>query len=223
MQINILDSFLDKYIDGYLLSDIKTIKDKIPRDNHPGNASYLMTSALCSGIEFLGFLLRQPQEGQEVNGSFAFEHYCKNYLKNIDSRYEAFGIIGRELIRNGIAHSFVTKGKVGITRRGDRDDTHLVRYADKKLVIINPDFLYEDFKKSYLEYAKPRLAETGDLRNRAETNYQRLKDKYNEEIDRIEQATKNKLDDWPWLYKDLVANEITMEIVEENGTEPMVS
>lgn len=223
MQINTLDSFLEKYIHGYLFADVKTIKDTISQDHHPGNAAYLMTSALCSGIEFLGFLLREQKNEGDLSSSFAFEHYCKHYLSSIDSRYEAFGIIGRELIRNGIAHSFATKGKIGITRQGNRDKTHLVRYATEGVVVINPDYLYEDFKKSYENYAVPRLAEGGDLRDRAEHNYGLLKNKYNMEIQRTEQAVGAKLDDWPWLFKDFSYGAETLEIIEANGTIPLVS
>jgi len=42
MQINTLDSFLDKYIEGYLFTDVKTVKDSVSKDMHPGNAAYLM-------------------------------------------------------------------------------------------------------------------------------------------------------------------------------------
>jgi hypothetical protein len=223
MQINTLDSFLEKYIHGYLFTDVSTIKESVSKDHHPGNAAYLMTSALCSGIEFLGFLLRKQKDEEEPSSSFAFEHYCKHYLSRVDSRYEAFGIIGRELIRNGIAHSFATKGKIGITRQGDRDETHLVRYADEGVVVLNPDYLYEDFKKSYEAYAAPRLVEGGDLRQRAEHNYELLKNKYNDEIERTEQAVGNKLDDWPWLFKDFSYEADTLEVIEVNGTIPIVS
>jgi len=223
MQINTLDSFLDKYIEGYLFTDVKTVKDSVSKDMHPGNAAYLMTGALCSGMEFLGCLLRKQEDSAEFSSSFAFDHYCKYYLSKVDKRYTAFGILGRELIRNGIAHSFATKGRIGITRRGDRDSSHLVRYADEGIIVINPDYLYEDFEKSYHEFVAPRIAKDGDLHSRAESNYELLKNKYNEEIERIEGAVANKLDDWPWLYKDIPANPNTVEIIEANGDLPLVS
>lgn len=223
MQINTMDDFLSKYIEGYLFTDVKTIKEKVSKNTHPGNAAYLMTSALCSGIEFLGFLLRERKATDEINSSFAFEHYCKHYLKNIDPRYETFGIIGRELIRNGIAHSFATKGKIGITRQGNRETAHLVRYADAGIVVINPDFLYEDFEKSYYKFALPLISEGGDLRQRVIDNYEGLKDKYNVEIENTMQQAARKLERLPWFHKEVKSQPYTLEAIEENGELPLVS
>jgi|SRR5581483_6295096 len=226
MQINTIDSFLEKYINGYLFTDLATIKDSVPKDMHPGNAAYLMTGALCSGIEFLGYLLQEQkvQDGPEAEGgSFAFEHYCKYYLARIEKRYEAFGVIGRELIRNGIAHSFATKGKIGITRRGDRDESHLVRYGSSGIVVINPDFLYEDLKQSYEQYALPLLSTGGKLRERAENNYEGLKGRYNTEIERTMQQAHKKIDSLPWLLKEVPSHPYTLEEIEANGFLPVVS
>lgn len=194
MQADTLDKFLEKYIEGYLFSDLASVKSQI-LPKHPGSAAYLMTGAICTGMEVLGYLLDESTANNTE--SFSFGHYCKNYMAGVDERYTVFGEIGRELIRNGITHAFTTKPNIGITRQGNRNMSHLVRRVSDNLIIINPDYLFEDFENSYRIYAAPRLKVGGDLHDRATLNYEQLRDTYTKHAERVLSSVGAKLQTWP--------------------------
>lgn len=227
-----LDNFLEDQIEGYLFADLMTIKENVPTDKHPGNAAYLMTGAICAGMEFLGTLLAgvrieeacacgQCKRRESPNNPI--DYYCKNYLSQIDIRYKKFGPILTQLIRNGLAHSFATKGKVGITRIDDGRHLHLVKMSSEEFIIINPDRLFEDFKKSYEKYFLPDIRdEGGDKRDAALKNYQWLKKKYEKDINDSAQSVK-RLETWPVVDGDVEYRDGMVEIVEANGDIAVVS
>jgi hypothetical protein len=230
MQIHNLDEFLERYVDNYLLGDLLTIKEKVPAEAQPGNAAYLMTAAICSGIEFLGTLTTKQEalpacetcgKPEQFRNKFPFEHYCKHYLAKVDKRYAEFGPIVRELIRNGIAHSFATKGKIGITRVGNKSD-HLVRMSEEGFLVINADAFYEDFKKSYINYAHADIAESGSARNLALENYERMRSIKEREIERTMAQVENKLG-WPWVDKAVHYYPELVDMFEETGEVQFVS
>ena len=232
MQINTLHEFLDKYIEGYLLKDLMSVKNDISPDKHPGNAAYLMTAAICAGIEFLGTLSTEQEvlagcnhcgKPEQIRNKFPLDHYCKYYLAQVDSRYKNLGPVLRELIRNGIAHSFATKGNIGITRVSRSDDLHLVRMTKEGFLVINSDRFYDDFAKSYLDFFKPDISTDKDKEQLALENYQRLKSQKSVEIDRTMMAMKGKLENWKWLYPDIEHMDHMVEQVEEYGGLEFVS
>ncbi len=234
MQIHNLDNFLDKYIDSYLLSDLVKIKQKVPHNIHPGNAAYPMTGAICAGIELLGSLVAGTQvkaaceacKSKEQSFSKApFIYYCQHYLSQVDPRYKNFGPVLSQLIRNGIAHSFATKGKVGITRVDPMpgEENHLVRMTQEGFLVVNADRFFDDFVKSYELYFKPDVADGGDNRQKALEGYEWLKDKYATDIQNTETQTQDKFNDWPLLHPEFPYMDDLVEHVEANGGLAFVS
>ncbi len=204
MQIHDLDDFLERYVENYMLADLVNVKDKVASDE-AGNGAYLITAAVCSGMELIGSLTTtyDTLSGCEVCGKpeqkrfkFPIDHYCAHYMAEVDKRYAPFGPIARELIRNGIAHSFATKGMIGITRKGDVSN-HLTRVSDEGVLVINADCFLEDFKKSYYEFAKPDIKDGGAMRARAVENYAQMQKIKEVEIERTMKAVEGKLDSWP--------------------------
>lgn len=224
MQINTLDEFLDRYIEGYLLNDLESVRSNVDPDEN-NNAAYLMLSGLCAGIEFLGYLTGRDYQTRNglISTAHGFGDYCSEYLTPIDPRYEVFGIIGKKLVRNGIMHNFATKGMIGVTRRGTRESSHLVRYTDEGVIIINPDFLFDDFKESFLNNVAQKLRDDRTIRARANRNYIALRDQYSEEITGTLNNISEDLDTWPWLHRNNETTRQTTEIIEANGDLPIVS
>jgi hypothetical protein len=230
MQIHNLDDFLERYVNGYLLSDLLTIKEKVQPTIEHGNAAYLMTAAICSGIELLGTLTTTQEtlpacascgKPEQFRNKFPFEHYCKHYLAKVDKRYAELGPIVRELIRNGIAHSFATKGKIAITRVGSEKE-HLVRMSDEGFLVINADVFYDDFKKSYLEYARADIEDGGKHRQLALENYERMRTVKEAEIERTMALVEPKLD-WPQINKHVVYYPEVIDLYEDYGGVQFVS
>ncbi len=114
------DSFIAKFINTYLFDDLETIREI---KKMKGNGAYLYIFAVCSGMEFLGALLREdsPIKQGRVDTSNALCHYIKNYLipvadEQYKDGYKLFQKIAPALVRNGLAHSYAPKGPIAVGR-----------------------------------------------------------------------------------------------------------
>ena len=166
-----VEAYLTKYIEGYLFGDIEAIIKHVPvRQN--GAAGYPIIMAVCSGIEILGTLVRGTlsQPFSDLDTAKYFGHYWKNYLAMVNPSYASHGELMRVLVRNGLAHTFATKKGIGITRHGNA--LHLEIHQGQ--LVINANCFYEDFKKSYVEIAKPLIFHGGELHDLAQQRLNEL-------------------------------------------------
>lgn len=199
---NDFDSFIEKFIDTYLFDDLETMREI---NKTKGNGAYLYIFAVCSGMEFLGALLRQESpikqerlEGSEgsfikewVDTSNALTHYIKNYLVPVvDERfkdgYKLFQKIAPALVRNGLAHSYAPKGPIAVGRY-DHAYSHLglQEINGVKQLFINADVLYLDFKRSYDGMAKGLIQPNGSLYKRAQQHYEEIRKVYKKEVETL--------------------------------------
>lgn len=226
---NDFNDYLEKYIEGHLLNDLQTISTRDPEINdRSGNLAYPLAIAVCSAMEFMGLLLqnRSPvRDDGSVDASTGLAHYIKHYLSQTDAKYKALVEIAPRLIRNGIAHAYATKGAVAITRIGTRDRSHLIRYTADDILVINSNYLYEDFVKSYQEVVKPLISPEGDKYKHVSENYELIRNAYKNEVSRVSNETKKSLDkaSIPWKYADYpagVGDSLILDI-ENNGDMPI--
>lgn len=188
------DNFIAKFIEGYLIADLETIHEIRKAE---GNGAYLYIFGVCSGMEFLGALVRgsssvsRSGSGRErVDTSNALAHYICHYLipvvdKQYREGYKKFQKIAPALIRNGLAHSYAPKGPIAVGRH-KHAYTHLKveQIEGVKQLFINADTLYEDFKKSYDEL-KPLIQPGGSLHDRAQQHYEEIQGVYRDEIELV--------------------------------------
>ncbi len=223
---NDFNQYIEKYIEGYLFADLKTIHEKVSRDgSHQqslGNLAYLFTIAMCSAMEFLGLLLRDKDAVKDgkVDASNALSHYIKYYLEPIDPKYSILRAIGSQLVRNGISHTYATKGNIAITRQGKREQTHFVKYGAEGVVVLNPDYIYEDFLKSY-EVVKSKLATDTNLLARVEEHYNSIKAVYVSEVASLNTADINGIE-WKDKLSGIATDDI-IDSIEVNGDLVFVS
>lgn len=154
-----LQEYLENYIDGYLFCDLESMATLIPKDLHPGAAGYPMILTICAGMELLGALLA-PTKNEKFNDSDGikyFGHYWKYYLSVSEPNYKKYGQVMRSLVRNGLAHMFMTKPRIGVVK--SNPVLHLQDFDNH--LIIDAVRLYEDFKRSYIEVAKPVILDGG--------------------------------------------------------------
>lgn len=224
MIANDFDAYVEKYIEGYLFSDLDTIVNHVDSNEHPGNLAYMLMTALCSAVEFNGLLLQKddPVKDGRVDASTGFGHYVKHYLEKVDERYSVIRELGPRLIRNGIAHAYATKGRVAITRVGERDASHLIKYTADETLVINANYLYEDFKRSYFEHAKPKMIPDGELRERVITHYESIRNVYRNEVEKATNESRARLEAIPWHYRDIHLDHVDEEL-EQNGGPILVS
>ena len=147
--------FFKQIIDSYLFFDLKNMAEVKQKDGEPaGAASYPMLATCVSGIELLGGLLYKRDYTAADNWIY-FEHYWNNYLVNSEPRYTDYGRLFWKLVRNGVAHTYMAKVGISVTK-GNRSD-HLIFHDNNNRFNIDCIAFYEDFKKSYEDLVKPTL------------------------------------------------------------------
>jgi hypothetical protein len=224
---NDLDNYIQKYIEGYLFADMKSIKNDVSAAKHPGNGAYTLLLSVLSAMEFLGLLMRgespvqQDENGRDrVDASKGLGTYIKGYLSKIDPNYKVLSEIAPRLIRNGIAHTYATKGNVAITRHGNREQSHLKVYGTQKILIVNVDCLLEDFLQSYEQHVKPHLKKNAAQYENINNNYEAIRRIYVDEVNAAVSASQKSLKQLDWLHKDIDGS---LEELEVNGTFLLVS
>jgi hypothetical protein len=114
-----------------------------------GAVGYPMTMALLAGSELLGALTSDVPDRRRI------EHYWGNYLKLVNEKYGDLGAIAKELFRNGIAHSYLSRPGVLVIR--GRPELHL--QLSSQGLIVDCITLYEDFRQSYEIHARSAILE----------------------------------------------------------------
>jgi hypothetical protein len=168
-----IEQFLNQFLEGYLFEDIKSVIKHIPNNLHPGAAGYPIIMSVCSGIEMLGTFVQGKEEepfGYDKHLNY-FGHYWVHYLSKINPEYRQYVSLARELVRNGLAHTYATKMFVGVTRRDQ--SLHLKAYNG--VIVIHADSFYQDFQRSYFEVVKPLLLPTGQLHQLASKRLAEMK------------------------------------------------
>lgn len=148
-----LDEFLAHHVDKYLFYDIRFMERD---DEAGGGVGYPMLMTCCAGIEFLGALRSRSRFQAHSKGSQYFTDYWQACLYPNPSAYNAYHTQVYQLVRHGIAHSFFTKGSIGVVRK--RPALHFTRNADG-LLLIDAVQLGRDLIASYSEHVKKVLSD----------------------------------------------------------------
>jgi len=154
-----LKCFLEKYVEGYLFGDLETMKTSVPSSQKGGGVGYPLLASTFSGIELLGALVSKATFNT-YNGSIYFNDFWSNYLYSNDVAKANAGKYIYELARHGIAHTFLMKGDITITKNST--DPHLVK--DGTTVYINSFQLAVDLKFAYdIKFLNLVRETTGDV------------------------------------------------------------
>jgi hypothetical protein len=138
--------FLDRFVQGYLFSDLETMK-YAGAPSGDGRLGYPMFTGCAAGIELLGFLISdgsivKPKPWQN------FVRYWETYLYPGDPARRGAGMSVLQLIRNGIAHTFTSKAPT-IAKEGP----HLVNIDG--VARVNVVELAEDLCRTYYSDLRP--------------------------------------------------------------------
>jgi len=154
-----LEEFLDQYVDGYLLEDLKSMASI--NTGGVGSVGYPMLMTIVSGCELLGGLLTGKKK------EAAFTAYWTDVLyPPRESRRAQMGEHIYIVARHGLAHLSLAKPGIGVSK--GYPHLHLTRPDDD--FCIDVALLHRDFRSSYLERARPKLLTDGapGLKNLAE-------------------------------------------------------
>ncbi len=151
-----VDTYLGRTVDGYLLGDLKRIRELPPQP--VGACLFPAVMAIFSGIEFLG-ALDFPKPFDRHDDEEHFKHFWSQIYQT-DPR-KCSGAAIRTTVRHGIAHAFMPQIPYGIMLEGSAKD-HLVRDHDGA-VLVSVGMLIDDFTAAYRQRFWPADAAARDL------------------------------------------------------------
>lgn len=150
-----IDDFLKQFIEGYLFHDLESMsKIVLPAGQDDGAAGYPIIATTLAGMELLGNLLwpgRAPFDPKNKSNDY-FLNYWDNYFCKLNPQYTGLGRLFRQLIRNGIAHTFLAKNGIFI-EKGTNRQTSIDTV--KKEIYVDCNVFYKEFEDSYLKLVKP--------------------------------------------------------------------
>jgi hypothetical protein len=118
------------------------MSELVQKDGDDGGAAGYPILATCvSGMELLGSILYPKDYNRHKDWDY-FEHYWSNYLAVLDAKYQPFGKIFWVLVRHGVAHTYMAKSAITVTK-GDKSN-HLVFHANNKRFNIDCMEFYLD-------------------------------------------------------------------------------
>jgi len=156
-----IENFLSRFVDGYLLHDLENMASLqcLPGCD-AGAAVYPLLMTTLSGIELLGGLISQNKFDKYKNDEY-FSNYWNKYLLKVDQQYKGFEKLVRNLIRHGLAHTFLTKHGVLVVKYSGHLKSRSAIYLDliNKTVVVDCVKFCQDFKTSYQQYIRPVIFE----------------------------------------------------------------
>jgi hypothetical protein len=150
-----IEDFLQEWVDGYLIGDLKTLEDvRLPAGQKYGAVGYPLVASVAAGIELLGALLC-GQPFTPHNADRRFNYYWDTYLTKIDAVYAVLEQrkLVRKLCRDGIAHLFLAKPGVKISKDGAQPAIAID--SDRTSAKVDALSLARDFRRSYDELVRP--------------------------------------------------------------------
>ena len=141
-----IESALGQLIEGYLLGDLESMANEVTL-KEIGAVGYPMVMAVLSGSELLAALATDEKKDNRI------ETYWTRYMAKVDVRYGDLGRIACQLARHGIAHSYLSHFGVLVVR--GQPGLHLSLWGGE--VVFDCVELYEHFRESYTQHARPYL------------------------------------------------------------------
>jgi hypothetical protein len=169
-----LDDFLKTYVQGYLLADLRSMAQfRLRARQRMGALGYPLVMTTAAGIELLGTL----SCSSPVLGNNGAQHFCffwKEWLYNSDQERQRLGDTVYQLARHGIAHYFVARPRITVTRLQNAKNHHLrIDPKTADTLIIDAPTLVRDFRAGYTRW-KAKLDADPSFRRRCEARFQQL-------------------------------------------------
>jgi hypothetical protein len=141
-----LDEFLDRFIDGYLLEDLRSMVEKIPvpHDRKYGAVGYPIVMTALAGVESLGTLTSTDKRYDPNDGAKYFALGWERWLYPGRTAPELVKAV-RALVRNGIMHVFIAKAGVMVTREPSHVKHHL-QFVEPGWFVLHADVLAADVR-----------------------------------------------------------------------------
>lgn len=155
-----IKQFLEKFVEGYLFHDLENMASLGPLPGcNDGAAGYPMVATTLAGIELIGGLISKSAFSTNPrDGSNYFHNYWNRLMTKENVGYRRLGSVFRNLIRNGLMHTFLAKHGILVTKNHP-SLPHLSIDSSKNHIIVDCVAFYRDFKESYSKYVRPIVYE----------------------------------------------------------------
>jgi hypothetical protein len=155
-----IQEFLETWVEGYLIEDLKTLENvQLPEGKNYGAVGYPLVATVAAGIELLGALLLKGNGNAEQR----FNYYWDKYLKKMDPAVygvEAHRELVRTLCRDGIAHIYLAKPGIIISKDGVRPAIVIdSRRTSARVDVLS---LSRDLRRSYVDLVRPVVFDQRD-------------------------------------------------------------
>lgn len=140
-----VEDVLGYVVEGYLLGDLESMKTEI-RVKEVGAVGYPMVMSVLSGSELLAALATDAKNN-------LIKTYFETFLSRIDERYADVAELAADAARHGIAHNYLSWPGVAVARGAA--ERHLGLEGNE--LILDCVMLYDDFRRSYEDHAKPAI------------------------------------------------------------------
>jgi hypothetical protein len=168
-----LDEYLTQFVEGYLLEDLHSMASitLAPGKQH-GAVGYPMVMTALSGIEVLGVLTARTKFSPD-NGAARFRDFWRQYVYADRPAFQRLDALVYEMVRHGLAHSYLAKPMIRVTKH--KDPNHLCRVNDSVLV-LDALTLADDFEKAYADGLRPKIE--GEFKANMEQRFQEFREAY---------------------------------------------
>lgn len=150
----VIEDFFNHFVEGYLLGDLESMAEVVvPVGKIYGGVGYPMVATTLAGMELLGELLMpNTNPFNPYLGNSYFLNYWDNYFVQQNPAYTGLGMLFRQLMRNGIAHTFVAKPGIFVEKGTNRQ---MSIDTSRQEIYIECNVFFKEFEESYLKLVKP--------------------------------------------------------------------
>lgn len=151
-----IKQFLSRHVEGYLFKDIRTMmRIRLRKGQKIGGVAYPPLTSILAGMELLGGLLQKNTFVPRGASTTYFNNYWDNFFIIPNPKYKNYRDAFWQLIRNGIAHTYLTKTGVWVVRDKPRDHLNVFKDVTNYYLIIDVVEFFNDFVSSYTNYVRP--------------------------------------------------------------------
>ena len=169
-----IEPFLERYVEGYLFEDLRTMaKIRLPEGKAAGAVGYPMVMTALAGVELLG-TLTSASTFNHNQGRDRFREFWTEFLYHDAPEKSVVGDAVYTLIRNGLAHTFMAKPTIEVSK--GYDGMHLRPPNPGVAMRLDALKLHEDLERAYFKGVKPAMP--GGLRDRMNTRLGELRGDY---------------------------------------------
>lgn len=149
-----IDDFIERFVTGYLFGDLERMSHvTVHPGEQYGGVGYPMVATTLSGMELLGGLLTPANiTFNSDSGNNNFLNYWDNYFARQNPAYTGLGRLFRQLMRNGVSHTFVAKPGIFVEKGTNRQ---MSIDSVNRAIYLDCNVFYREFRDSFNKLVQP--------------------------------------------------------------------